>query len=148
MDTKEILVELIKSNLDEIRHTENHRANITNIILIIVGGVLALLSNDKLDNQTLYVSVFLIFLGLFGVFVTRKLYERQKWYMGRVSDLYGRIDLLDKELKIQELYHNHELRHKRENKFYSKVRMNTLWTAVFLFVVVLGVILLIVSIKN
>lgn len=93
-------------------------------------------------------SIFLIGIGLFGILVTRKLYERQKWYIGRVQLLYDKIDKLDTNLSINELYDEYKLIHKENFKFYSKIRMNTLWIMIHFFILVLGIMLTIISITN
>lgn len=148
MDTKEIVIAFIKENLSEIRNTENHRNNITSIILVLVGGILSIVSDNKLSLDYLPLTIFIIVIGLFGILVTRKLYERQKWYMGRVDSLYKQIDKLDPNLKIQDTYKELSDKHERTFKLYSNVRMNFLWTLIHFFVLVIGIVLTVFSIIN
>lgn len=141
-------MEFIKENLSEIRHTENHRNNITSIILILVGGILSIISANKLSLHLLPLTIFIIIIGLFGILVTRKLYERQKWYMGRLDSLYEQIDKLDSKLKIKNTYETYAQQHVLKFNFYSKVRMNFLWTLIHFFIIIMGIVLTIISVIN
>lgn len=136
-------LELIKENLGEIRHTENHRNNITGVILVIVAALVAVVSDDDKGLYELPVALIIITLGVFGMFVTRKLYERQKWYAGRVEFLYDELEKQVDGLNIKEIYSRHEEYHKEKFKFFSKVRMNSLWTLIHLFVIIIGIVLIV-----
>lgn len=65
MTTEEATLEFIKENLAEIRHTEDHRNNITSVILVIVGAILAFVSSkeDLADQIIPFISIFVTFLG-------------------------------------------------------------------------------------
>lgn len=142
----DIVLKLISENLTEKRHTETHRKDITNFI-VIFGGVGATIAGSLRYNriEIIPIAIFLIILGLFGALVTKKLYERQLWYDKRLTILYKELDKIQGNLGIYNIYKEHENAHKKKYIILSKIRMHLLWMLLNLLVTTIGIVLIVVS---
>ncbi len=142
MENSEIIVELIKENLEEIRQNTNHRQGVTQFIFTIGAGIGFAATTDLIEissNEKLALGVLAIIIGILGMLFTRKLHERQRWYSGRLEKLYERLDGEQGNLNIYEIYSKHQIEHRDKYKTLSKVRTNVLWTIINFSVVLLGI---------
>lgn len=142
MNNSEILTELIKENLAEIRHNTDHRQGVTQFIFTIGAGIGFAATTDLIEisnGEKMVLGILAIGIGLLGMVFTRKLHERQRWYSGRLEKLYERLDKEQANLKIAELYKSHQEEHAGKFKFLSKFRTNVLWMVIHFTVVLLGI---------
>jgi uncharacterized membrane protein YidH (DUF202 family) len=63
------------------RHHEVQRANVTNFIIIVAGGILAFVANKDVTRDKWSLAIFLIVVGLFGALFSAKQYERFRFHM-------------------------------------------------------------------
>lgn len=142
MTNSEIILELIKENLAEVRHNTEHRKEVTQFIFTI-GGAIGIAVTSEFLKLTPFQNDALgwvaICFGLLGAAYTRKLHERQIWYNSRTEQLYKKLDSLQGELNISELYADHQKKHKNTHKMMSKWRTNWLWFAINFSVTLLGI---------
>jgi hypothetical protein len=75
-DHADILLEYWKEQRTHARHTESQRAALTNLILLIAAAGLGFVAQQGFRETSLIVSVLLSLLGVFGVVITWKYYER------------------------------------------------------------------------
>ncbi|MGB3495946.1 MAG: hypothetical protein WBA57_24670 [Elainellaceae cyanobacterium] len=152
----EILLAILVEHMNELRHVEEHRQWIINLIVVVASGATAIVSTIGFSSASIPISILVISLGLFGVFVTLKLYERQLWYQKRLNLLIEKLDESQEGLELEQLYKKHELQHKRYVKRdswdasvrikFSSIRMHILWVIFNLFVCLLGIAMLLISI--
>jgi hypothetical protein len=141
--------------MNELRHIEEHRQWIINLIVIVVSGAVAISGSIGFSIALVPISVLVFLLGVLGIFATLKLYERQIWYQSRLKLLINKIDIIHKELKLSELYSTHESMHKRRHvrhswdesirARFSSVRMHIIWIIFNVFVCLLGITIFILS---
>ena len=73
MSNEITFLELYKDNREHARHHETQRTTMSNLILIITAAVSAMVSIDsKLSTNDLPLTLFISFLGIFGVIFTIK----------------------------------------------------------------------------
>ena len=152
----EIALALLVEHMNELRHVEEHRQWIINLIVVVVSGAAAIGSSVGFSVASIPISILVISLGLFGIFATLKLYERQLWYQSRLKMLVEQLDNFQEGLDLRELYTKHETQHKQRNKSrswdesirikFSSIRMHILWVTFNFFVCLLGISMLVVSI--
>lgn len=65
----EFLTNCMEQNLEHARHVENERMNFIQIHLVLVGGVLAFLSQSALETRNIAVLIILVAVTLLGGFV-------------------------------------------------------------------------------
>lgn len=152
----EIILALSVEHMNELRHVEEHRQWIINLIVVVVSGSAAIGSSIGFSIASIPISILVISLGLFGIFATLKLYERQLWYQSRLKMLIEQLDNFQEGLDLRELYAKHEIQHKQLNRSrswdesirikFSSIRMHILWVIFNFFVCLLGIAMLVVSI--
>lgn len=142
MVNSEIVLELIKENLAEIRHNTEHRKEVTQFIFTIGGAIGVAVTSEFLKltpSQNDALGWVAICFGLLGAVYTRKLHERQIWYNSRAERLYKKLDELQSDLNITEIFALHQKNHRDNHKIMSKWRTNWLWFAINMSVTVLGI---------
>ena len=68
-DDTDVLLEFCKLNWEEIRHIENQRATLANLIIIIASAIVGLAVQQGLTRSFLPLIVLMILLGVYGIIV-------------------------------------------------------------------------------
>ena len=154
----EVILALVVEHMNELRHVEEHRQWIINLIVVVASGAAAIGSSIGFSSTSIPISILVMSLGLFGVFATLKLYERQIWYQNRLKMLIEQLDNFQEGLDLLKLYAAHEVQHKKRTRSsslskaikikFSSVRMHVLWVIFNLFICLLGVAMLIISLMK
>lgn len=85
----EFLSDCMEENLEHTRHIENERMNFIQIYLVLVGGVLAFLSANALEQKSVVVLIILVAVTLLGIFVKGLLRRWNQVYLAhRASAMY------------------------------------------------------------
>lgn len=99
-DKTDVLLQLYAEERAQARQSENQRATLTNIIIVVVGAGLAFISNQNLGKEALALSTAMIVMGLFGAVASGKYFERwyRHWvrayaYRAQLFQLYPNIDV-------------------------------------------------------
>jgi hypothetical protein len=74
----EVLLQLYAEERAQARQSEDQRAALTNIIIVLVGAGLAFMSQLKLEREALPLSIGMMVIGIFGALACAKYFER--WY--------------------------------------------------------------------
>lgn len=154
----EIILALVVEHMNELRHVEEHRQWIINLIVVVASGAAAIGSSIGFSLASVPISILVMSLGLFGIFATLKLYERQIWYQNRLKMLIEQLDNFQDGLELKQLYQRHEVQHKQRSTIQSwdasmrtslsSVRMHVLWVTFNLFICLLGIAMFIISISK
>ena len=83
-DDTDVLIKFCDEARQEMRHIENQRATITNMSILISSVVVGYIAQQKLDFTLIPISVLMIFLGIYGIIFTSKLYERHQFAQSRI----------------------------------------------------------------
>jgi len=144
-EDSEVLLFFCGQYWDEIRHTENQRAMLTNLIILIASGVLGLSFQQGMTRTIIPLAVLMIILGLFGVITTMKLYERYMFLQTRLDCFYEHIDVLHPKAHFKTLKDKADTNHKRKFPVLDKIRVHWLWLLIHGIISVAGVILLMLT---
>ncbi|MEO1208961.1 MAG: hypothetical protein AAFX78_05390 [Cyanobacteria bacterium J06638_20] len=154
----EIILALLLEHMNELRHVEEHRQWIVNLIVVVASGAAAIGSGIGFGIASVPISLLVIVLGLFGIFATLKLYERQLWCQNRIKLLVVKLDQFQEGLELKRLYEIHELQHTRRYKKhswdeslrirFSSIRMHMLWVIFNFFVCFLGLAMFVAAISK
>jgi hypothetical protein len=136
----EILLQLLREEHDQARHTEDQRASLTNFVITISGGLLALIAALKFRTPALLPSLFVMVLGLYGAVASAKLYERFELHRDRGREFRRRIAALIPEAEIEQLRGRAATRHKGEHRVLYRVRLFWFWELFHLLIAGLGAI--------
>jgi len=143
-DDTQVLLNFCDQYWDEIRHTENQRATLTNLIILIASAIVGLIVQKGLGRGFLPLAILLILLGVYGAAMTLKLYERYNFLQTRLEHFYRYIDELHPNSKFLHLRSAAEVEHKGQFPKLAKVRVHHLWLALHVAISVSGVVLLVV----
>jgi ABC-type multidrug transport system fused ATPase/permease subunit len=90
---RDILWKMYEENITKGRHHETERATVTNLVIAVAAAVLALVTYDKaITLIDLPLTIFLIFLGVFGAAFSSKYYERYQLHMKRARVYRNALD--------------------------------------------------------
>ena len=140
-DDTDVLLFFCDEYWEEIRHTENQRATLTNLIILIASAVLGLFVQWGLSRGFIPLAVLLILLGLYGAAITLKLYERYNFLQSRLYLFYDKIDGLHPNAEFLRLRADADARHKGHFPKLSKMRVHQLWLTIHVAISVAGVVL-------
>jgi lysylphosphatidylglycerol synthetase-like protein (DUF2156 family) len=142
---------------EQARQSENQRATLTNIILVIVGAGLAFVADTGVSASTLAFSLPMIAIGAYGAVTTMKYFERWLRHWTRARGY--RDQLLELYPEIGEKLHVYRDPRDRTPDAYEKeldrryprlrrTQLYVLWTVFHVAVALAGVVLSIVSLVN
>lgn len=117
--------------------SEDKRATIANIVLIVASMLQAVLSFFGFHRVALSITITLILLGFYGIISSLKLDERSQYHIARARKLRARLDELCPESRVESLQIQAANEHQQRYPILMKVRLNAIWIG--LHVVVMGV---------
>ena len=126
-DDTEVLLAFVHEHWEEMRHAENQRSTITNMIMVITSLIVGLISQVGLAKGSIVLAILLTVLGIYGALVTAKLYERHQFDQRRLDFWYTRIDELHPNAQFLSLRQKADDTHAKEFPRLVKLRVHRLW---------------------
>lgn len=146
-DDTDVLLKLYEQEWAQARHIEEQRAAITNLILIISAAVLGLISQKGLTPELLPLTLLIIALGIYGVVVTQKLYERHHFCVDRARFWRKRIDELHPNALIEKTKSDSDAFHLTKFPRLEKLKLHHLWNILHLAIALTGLVLSIIIMR-
>lgn len=122
-----------------MRHIENQRATVSNLIIIVASAITGFIVQKSLIIDIFALTVFLVVLGIFGAIWSLKLYERHQFCQTRLNHIYKRIDKLT-NIRIQELREISDTEHRKKFRKMAKLRLHYLWRGLHIWILLIGCI--------
>ena len=149
MDAKaiDILTELAREEWSEIHHIESQRAGLTNILLVIESGAVALVVQGNYSLVTLPICGLLLVCGTIGLLATKKYYERFKFAETRLTETYRRIDKICSDAGLLDTLRAANMKHNASGDLevlsyhLKRLRLYTIWILLHVIFVVASVVL-------
>ena len=110
------------------------------MILLIIGATQGYIIQREFDRFSILLSVIVIILGLFGLLITAKYYERFREQTSKVGRVMERLKEIEPNVDLDELEYKANQKHKKRFPVLSKIRLNSLWLLFYTFFIFLGVI--------
>lgn len=130
------------------RHHETQRASVTNFIIIVAGGAIAFIANKSVTKDQWILAVFLIVIGLFGAIFSAKQYERFRFHM-KAAGRYRQALEQNYKPELGDIREEARIEHEKQfAKLLVSLPLYSFWIALHLLITLLGVILLIMTLKN
>ncbi|SRR5579884_2830865 len=139
-DAVTFLLQAMEENYIHAKLSEEKRATIAHIVLILATLLQALLSFLGFHRTVLPLTITLILLGAYGVVSGLKLYERSHYHIARARKLRARLDELCPEAQVEPLQKMAEIEHQKQYPIFMKVRLNAIWLGLHSVVIILGCI--------
>ncbi len=155
-DKTDLLLQLYAEERAQARQSEAQRATLTNIIIVIAGGGLAFISDQKLGDDALVLSVGIVIPGVFGAVANAKYYERwfRHWvrayaYREQLVRRYPEIEVHRESFGRKPTYdrkyvYESEIDEKYRRSRLHKLPLNRLWVGLNLIVAVGGTVLTVI----
>ncbi len=138
-DKADVLLALFSEERSQARQSEDQRATLSNIILVIVGAGLAFVTDRGLGASALAVSVPMALIGVYGAIATGKYFERwyRHWmrsyaYQAQLFQLYPDIDARLSQYSHEQTRHRKDVyESEAEERFprLSRLRLYRMWIA-------------------
>lgn len=122
-------LKLFEQHWVQLRHIEEQRATITNVFVVVVGGILAFARNtsETKDPHLFYVLLaFLLVFALFGFFFCIKVSSLHQMHK-RLADLY----LLQVEFQVRKLPHEFLPKSVTDNRIDNWISTSRIFTLFF-----------------
>lgn len=143
-DDTDVLLSLLNQYWDEIRHTENQRATLTNLIILIASAIIGLMVQKGLNKDFLPLAVLLILIGVYGTAMTLKLYERYSFIQTRLEHVYHHLEQLHPNTKILDIRKIASEEHEVQFPRLVKLRVHRLWLTLHIAISLSGIALVLV----
>jgi len=141
-DTEEILWRLCQEHYTHGRHHETLRATTTNILLVIAGGIVAIIAHDQQPTlRQLPLTLFMVVLGLVGALFTAKYHERFDMNMQRARGYRDALETLLPATNIKKIKTAADAISEKKHRFLFGLRLYRFWIALHLLVAALGLLL-------
>jgi len=140
-DKNDILWGMYQEHTTQGRHHEVQRASLTNIVIVVAGGIIAFIAQGGVTRDKWIMAAFLIVLGCFGALFSAKQYERSRFHITAAGLYRKELESLT-PIDLTTIRNNAEKKHKGEYPWLESIRLYWLWIIVHLLIAGLGVVLL------
>jgi hypothetical protein len=128
------------------RQHETQRATATNMILLLASADVGAMATLGFGSRSVPLAIVLIVLGVFGVLLTGKHYERFQRSEAVASEIQSRLEASDPELGWLAANERGRRGHAQNYPIMSRLRLNKIWSSLHLLVVAAGVATLFASV--
>lgn len=139
---QELLWNYYQEELKQATLHEASRSSITNLILIITGVIISIITYDGFINESdIYLALVLVVIGIFGTLANAKYYERYYFHYSRAKGYQCLLEGEFPEISFTLKRNDSDL--VTANKFFvvTRIRLNWLWLILNLIISVFGIIL-------
>jgi hypothetical protein len=99
----EVLLKAFEESHTLARQAEDQRATMSNFLITIAAVLFAFITQQGFTRAVIPLSLFIVFLGLFGLFMSAKYTQHYHRHYARIRLLRKRISELCPEAQIQEI---------------------------------------------
>ncbi|QEV21962.1 hypothetical protein [Streptomyces alboniger] len=140
-DDSDVLLELWRDQRQAAVQSENQRATLSNIVILVVAAGLGLISQRGVQPSTLVISMPMSFLGLYGALACLKFRERFEYHNSVARQLRDQLTDLHPRLNVQAAWSAAFERHLPRYPRLFRVRLYVLWALLHAGVALAGCIL-------
>ncbi|MET9909973.1 hypothetical protein ABZZ74_24735 [Streptomyces sp. NPDC006476] len=138
-DDSDVLLELWKEQRDQLRQTENQRAQLTNIVILVVAAGLGFVAQKGLHPSVLVVTMPMTLLGLYGALACLKYRERSALHAAQAQSLRGKLSALHAGLEIEPGWAGTYRDQQAQFPKLFNLRLYVIWLALHVGVAAIGI---------
>ncbi|MEX0409463.1 hypothetical protein ABGN05_27865 [Aquibium sp. LZ166] len=136
----DLLLVLYRTEIEQGRHHEILRSNISSYLNGFAAALIAAISfQDSIDKQDIPLGSLLLALGIFGIVVNLKHYERFRKHVDRAGAYRRELLQANNLSEIEKIRRNSDEKTEKRFRFLNNIRLYHLWTGVFLFHIFMGI---------
>ena len=138
-DDTDVLLKMYEEAWEQARQSESQRATVTNIILVIASAILAFIAEIGLSLKTIPLTLLLVIFGVYGAFITLKLYSIFRRHIWQLRLWRKKIDELHPNAQILLIKNEADKEYKKEYPNLDKLPLHVLWLILYLVIALIGV---------
>lgn len=141
-ESTEVILRLIEQNYSQMKQSEDQRATISSVIVLIAAAIQGGLTQIGFNKNALTLTITLVIFGLFGMLASEKLSERRAYYQYRIGNLFERLEELVPEADLPKIKKITDQGHTDRYKkviFYNISRSH-IWNALHFMITFTGLI--------
>lgn len=141
----DVLLQFWREQRDQARQSENQRAVLTNIVLVVAAAAIGFVVREGLtDRSNLPVTAGLTLLGIYGAIASAKYRERFAMHLHEAKLMRQRLNALYPELGLEADRQAARDSHQRTHRLLYRVRLHHLWTSLHLGIALTGAVLTVI----
>lgn len=137
----EVLLSLWREQRAQARQSENQRAIMTVVVVVVTAGALGLMRWQHWGTAALVLTLVPVLLGALGAMACAKYYERFQMHMTEAQKLRKRLDETHPQLQLEQDWASARSEHSRRYRWLYRVRLHHLWVGLHIGIAVLGLVL-------
>ena len=139
---KDFLKLYIEQTWGEMRHLENLRERVTILVITIASAIVGFVIQQKFVIETKPLVWFVIMLGIFGLFMTLKLFQIHQMSQKRLDKWYSYFEsFCGDDSQILKLRKIADKENKKDFFYVAKIPHNYFWSLIHILIIVSGVFL-------
>lgn len=139
---KDFLKLYIEQTWEEMRHLENLRERVTILVITVASAIVGFVIQQKFTVETKPLVWFVIMLGIFGLFMTLKLFQIHQMSQKRLDKWYAYFEsFCGDDPQILKLRRIADKENKKDFFYIAKIPHNYFWSLIHIFIVVAGIFL-------
>lgn len=147
-ETTDILINAADREFGQAKQSEDQRANITGLLVIIASAIQGGLTQTGLNKNALPLTLMLIILGIFGILASLKLYERARRHTRLAFLIRERLEELHPETNLSQLLKITRKEQQASFPILRKIRLYIIWVTFHGMIMLLGIIYTIVALLH
>lgn len=136
----ELLFRALEENWNHARLSEEKRAWVANLALLLTAALHIALAVVGLHRQALPLTIMLLIVAVYGALTTVKLYERAQFHIRRARSLRARLDELCPDAQVEQLQRAAEQEHRKHYPRLADLRLNVIWLSLYGLIGALGIV--------
>ena len=146
---RDVFWKMYQEHCTQGRHHETQRATVATALIAIAAAAIGIATLDKgLTRSDLPLTLFVVAIGLFGAFFSAKHYERFSLHMERARVYRDELDSLLTGAPLARLKKVADSINARKRPRLERLRLNKFWTALYIFVILLGLVLSVIAVGD
>jgi hypothetical protein len=130
----------LEENWIHARQSEDKRATIATAALFITTAIQIAVQFVGFAANTVLLPVFQALFSIYALLATMKLYERSQFHILRARKLRAHLDELYPNAQVEHLQNVAEVEHRRHYPIWMKVRLNSIWSGLYIGVILLALV--------
>ncbi|HTK10748.1 MAG TPA: hypothetical protein VL485_26475 [Ktedonobacteraceae bacterium] len=147
-ETTDILIHAADREFSQAKQSEDQRANITGLVVVIASAIQGGLTQTGLNRNALPLTIMLIVMGGFGVLASLKLYERFRRHIRFGSLIHQKLEELYPDTQLQHLLDQTRIEQQNEFPIVRSIRLYILWIMLHFIISLLGIIYTFIALSH
>jgi hypothetical protein len=138
-DDVDILLAVLDRQWSQAKQSEDQRASTTDKLIVVFLALQGFIVQRQFDKSSMALAIIIVALGIYGLVITEKYYERFRLHVCRVGRLQERLQVLQPAANMDELEALADAKHRTRHPFMYRLRLHVLWRLLQCGVILAGI---------